>query len=145
MGKLYGRNRDALRKGGSEMENKIDPKDDALTRRDFIKKTAGTALATTALTMGQVTNPEAAEGEKASIRLSKEFTTSLSVSSLKVDFPMMGADVFARACVEEGLSALFACPGKVLPSSIPWPIRGSAFSQVDMRATWPMRLMDSSE
>ena len=93
------------------MENKIDPKDDALTRRDFIKTTAGTALATTALTMGHGSHIEAAEGEKASIRLSKEFTTSLSASPLKVDFPMMGADVFAKVCVEEGLAALFTCPG----------------------------------
>jgi thiamine pyrophosphate-dependent acetolactate synthase large subunit-like protein len=93
------------------MENKIDSKDDALTRRDFIKTSAGTALATTALTMGHVGHPEAAEGEKASIRLSKEFTNSLSASSLKIDFPMIGADVFAKACVEEGLAALFACPG----------------------------------
>jgi thiamine pyrophosphate-dependent acetolactate synthase large subunit-like protein len=43
--------------------------------------------------------------------LSKEFTTSLSASTQKVDFPMTGADVFAKACVEEGLAALFACPG----------------------------------
>jgi thiamine pyrophosphate-dependent acetolactate synthase large subunit-like protein len=93
------------------MENKIDSKDDGFTRRDFIKTTAGTALATTALTMGHVSHPEAAEGEKASIRLSKEFTNSLSASSLKIDFPMIGADVFAKACVEEGLAALFACPG----------------------------------
>jgi thiamine pyrophosphate-dependent acetolactate synthase large subunit-like protein len=93
------------------MENKIDSKDDALTRRDFIKTTAGAALVTTALTMGDVSHPEAAEGEKPSIRLSKEFTNSLSASSLKIDFPMMGADVFAKACVEEGLAALFACPG----------------------------------
>jgi hypothetical protein len=61
--------------------------------------------------MGHVGHPEAAEDEKASIRLSKEFTNSLSASSLKIDFPMMGADVFAKACVEEGLAALFACPG----------------------------------
>jgi len=93
------------------MENKIDSKDDAFTRRDFIKTTAGAALATTAVTMGHVRHSEAAEGEKPSIKLSKEFTTSLSASPLKIDFPMMGADVFAKACVEEGLAALFACPG----------------------------------
>ena len=93
------------------MENKIDSKDDALTRRDFIKTTAGAALATTAITMDHVNYSEAAESEKLSIRLSKEFTTSLSASPLKVDFPMMGADVFAKACIEEGLAALFACPG----------------------------------
>jgi anaerobic selenocysteine-containing dehydrogenase len=34
------------------MENKIDSKDDALTRRDFIKTTAGAALVTTAITRG---------------------------------------------------------------------------------------------
>jgi thiamine pyrophosphate-dependent acetolactate synthase large subunit-like protein len=93
------------------MEDKINDKDDAFTRRDFIKTTAGAALATTAITLGGVSPSEAAEGEKASTRLSKEFTTSLSASPQKVEFPMMGADVFAKACVEEGLAALFACPG----------------------------------
>ena len=93
------------------MEEKIDSKDNAFTRRDFIKTTTGAALAGTAITVGQMTHPEAAEGEKASIRLSKEFTNSLSASPQKVDFPMTGADVFAKACVEEGLAALFACPG----------------------------------
>jgi acetolactate synthase-1/2/3 large subunit len=93
------------------MENETDSKEDDLTRRDFLKTTAGAALATTAITMDPVSYSEAAEGEKASIRLSKEFTTSLSASTQKVDFPMTGADVFAKACVEEGLAALFACPG----------------------------------
>lgn len=93
------------------MENKIDPKNDALTRRDFIKTTAGAALATTAVTMGHVTQAEAAEGETAPVRSSKEFSTSLAASPQKVEFPMTGADVFAKVCVEEGLAALFACPG----------------------------------
>lgn len=93
------------------MDDKIDDRDDALTRRDFIKTTAGVALAGTAISIGHSTHLDAAEGEKASIRLSKEFTTSLSASLQKVDFPMTGSDVFAKACVEEGLAALFACPG----------------------------------
>ena len=93
------------------MENEMNSKEDAFTRRDFIKTTAGAALATTAITMDPVTYSEAAETEKSPIRLSKEFTNSLSASPLKVDFPMTGADVFAKACVEEGLAALFGCPG----------------------------------
>jgi thiamine pyrophosphate-dependent acetolactate synthase large subunit-like protein len=97
--------------GGGEMDDKIDNRDDTLTRRDFIKTTAGAALAGTAITIGHSTHIDAAEGEKTSIRLSTEFTTSLSASLQKIDFPMTGADVFAKACVEEGLAALFACPG----------------------------------
>jgi acetolactate synthase I/II/III large subunit len=93
------------------MEKKDDGRDEALTRRDFIKTTAGVAFAGTAATMGAVSHPEAAEGEKSSIRASKEFAVSLSASPHKADFPMSGADVFAKACVEEGLTALFACPG----------------------------------
>ncbi|OGQ78725.1 MAG: hypothetical protein A3F90_06160 [Deltaproteobacteria bacterium RIFCSPLOWO2_12_FULL_60_19] len=93
------------------MENKSDHKNDALTRRDFIKTTAGAALATTAITMGHVSQAEAAEGGTAPVRLSKEFSTSLAASPQKVEFPMTGADVFAKVCVEEGLAALFACPG----------------------------------
>jgi acetolactate synthase I/II/III large subunit len=93
------------------MEDKIDDKEDAFTRRDFIKTTTGAALAGTAITMGHVSQPEAAQGEAASIGVSKDFAISLSASPQKVEFPMMGADVFAKACVEEGLAALFACPG----------------------------------
>ncbi len=93
------------------MEERIDDKEDTFTRRDFIKTTAGAALAATAITMNQVNHPEASEGESVSIRLSKDFTTSLSASPHKVEFPMTGADVFAKACVEEGLAALFGCPG----------------------------------
>ncbi len=93
------------------MEDKTDDQDDAFTRRDFIRTTAGAALATTAITVGHVTSPVAAEREKAPLTLSKEFTISLSASPQKIDFPMTGADVFAKACVKEGLAALFACPG----------------------------------
>jgi thiamine pyrophosphate-dependent acetolactate synthase large subunit-like protein len=91
-----------------------DARDDtkhAFTRRDFIKTTAGAALAATAVTVGDASHPEAAEGEGTSIRVSKDFTSSLSASPRRVEFPMTGADVFAKACLEEGLAALFACPG----------------------------------
>ena len=93
------------------MENEMNSKEDALTRRDFIKTTAAAALATKAVTMDHVSYSEAAEREKFSISLAKEFTNSLSASPLKVDFPMTGANLFAKACVEEGLAALFGCPG----------------------------------
>jgi acetolactate synthase I/II/III large subunit len=93
------------------MDNKDNSKKHALTRRDFIKTTTSVALAGSAITIGHLEKLEASESQKASIGLSKEFMTSLSALSKKADFPMTGADVFAKACMDEGLSALFACPG----------------------------------
>ena len=93
------------------MKNKSRSEGETFTRRDFIKTTAGAALAATAAAAGDTGRLEAAEGEGTSIRNSKEFTSSLSASPRKPEFPMTGADVFAKVCVEEGLSALFACPG----------------------------------
>lgn len=90
------------------MEDKSTNAKDGLTRRGFIKTAAGAALATTAITISHVSQAESAESPTG---LSKEFTVSLSASPQKVDFPMTGADVFAKVCVDEGLAALFACPG----------------------------------
>jgi len=94
------------------MGNETDHKKEGCTRRDFIKTTAGSAaVASAAITMGDMVLSEASGRDGSPIKLSREFVTSVSASPEKVDFPMTGADVFAKLCVEEGLSALFACPG----------------------------------
>src|SRR4029077_11468802 len=41
----------------------------------------------------------------------KEFDELPNVPFVKAEFPMTGASVFARACKEEGVGALFCCPG----------------------------------
>ncbi len=78
------------------------------SRRDFLKTVAvGAAVATTTVTKGKAALAE----EAPPIALPKEFAESLAEASIKNDFPMTGAEVFARACLDEGLKALFCCPG----------------------------------
>jgi acetolactate synthase I/II/III large subunit len=93
------------------MKDNNDLRDDALSRRDFMKTTAGVALAAAAASIAAASPSKASEYGKATINPSKDFTASLSASAQKADFPMTGAGVFAKACVDEGLAALFACPG----------------------------------
>ena len=45
------------------------------------------------------------------ISLPGAITTTLAQAPQHAEFPMIGAEVFARACREEGLAALFCCPG----------------------------------
>ena len=47
----------------------------------------------------------------APIRVPAEFAAAANAAPLTFSFPMTGAQVFARACKEEGVAALFACPG----------------------------------
>ena len=55
-------------------------------------------------------NPPAA-GTVAPIRVPAEFAAATAAAPVTFEFPMTGAQVFARACKEEGVAALFACPG----------------------------------
>jgi hypothetical protein len=62
----------------------------------------GTAKVTTA--------SEAPEADRP-IKIPDEFGLAAKVAPKKAEFPMTGAEVFARVCREEGLAALFCCPG----------------------------------
>lgn len=53
----------------------------------------------------------AAPSTVAPIRVPAEFAAAATADPVHFDFPMTGAQVFARACKEEGVAALFACPG----------------------------------
>ena len=53
----------------------------------------------------------AEEEDVAPITVPSEFETAKSASLPTVDFPMTGAQVFAKACKEEGVAALVCCPG----------------------------------
>ena len=53
----------------------------------------------------------AAEGDVKPITIPDEFRRAKAATLPTVDFPMSGAQVFARACKEEGVKALFCCPG----------------------------------
>jgi thiamine pyrophosphate-dependent acetolactate synthase large subunit-like protein len=83
----------------------------ALSRRSFM--TGAAIAATTAAAVGAasaaVARPEAADA--AGIIVPVEFAAAHSAELPKLDFPLTGAQVFARACKQEGVAALFCCPG----------------------------------
>ena len=88
-----------------------------MKRRAFLRKAVAgagaTAAAITAHGAGaqQGSQNTAAGGDAAPIRIPAEFSAAKSAAPVEFAFPMTGAQVFARACKEEGVAALFACPG----------------------------------
>ena len=76
------------------------------SRRTFLNRSVLTAAGALA-----VKNAAAATTAPPGIRLPDAFSASLQLPPKPAGFPMRGAQVFARACKEEGLAALFCCPG----------------------------------
>ena len=89
----------------------------AVSRRTFLRDTVAGAGATAAAALGAGAVVEAAQGQgagpaaTAAIRVPAEFAAAAATRATPVEFPMTGAQVFARACKEEGVAALFCCPG----------------------------------
>ena len=83
------------------------------TRRQFLAGAAPVAAAAAVLRPANLT----AQGAPASIpslRIPSEIPTALGETPLTPAFDgngMMGADVFAKLCKDEGLAAMFCCPG----------------------------------
>lgn len=91
---------------------------DAKTRVDVSRRTFLTQSALGAGGAAVLGVPATAVAEDAvtipSIRIPADFTKSLSETPTALEFGeagLTGAEVFARACREEGLAALFCCPG----------------------------------
>lgn len=83
-----------------------------VSRRSFITKAAITAgAAATALGSRKVAIGSETPETGRSIKIPNEFELAAKVPLKKAEFPMTGAEVFARVCKEEGLAALFCCPG----------------------------------
>ena len=83
------------------------------SRRHFMKNAVMGAGATAA-GLGSVAATQVAvatEGDVKPITIPEEFETAKTATFPAIDFPMSGAQVFARACKEEGVKALFCCPG----------------------------------
>ncbi|MGH9843657.1 MAG: thiamine pyrophosphate-binding protein [Blastocatellia bacterium] len=80
------------------------------SRRKFIARAMAGAGATTVAVFG---SGEAAAdpAEVKPIRIPDEFAAAAKMPAAKAAFPMTGAQVFGRVCKEEGLAALFSCPG----------------------------------
>ncbi|HSE97016.1 MAG TPA: thiamine pyrophosphate-binding protein, partial [Blastocatellia bacterium] len=88
------------------MEKKTDA-----SRRKFITKAMAGAGATAVAAIGAGKTAVADSADTHPIKVPDEFTTPDKVTRPKLDFPLTGAQVFARVCNEEGLAALFCCPG----------------------------------
>ena len=88
-----------------------------MKRRLFLRKAVAGAGATAAaaLTGGSAAAQEGSQNAAAAaappIRIPAEFAAARNAAPVTFGFPMTGAQVFARACKEEGVAALFACPG----------------------------------
>ncbi len=80
-----------------------------VSRRKFITKAMAGAGATAAIVSGN--GAAAADATDKPIKIPDEFVQAAKVAPVKAVFPMSGAQVFARVCKEEGLAALFSCPG----------------------------------
>ena len=79
-----------------------------VSRRKFLSKAMTGAAAATVVN----TQISAADAPNAKpIKVPDEFAAAVKIAPVKANFPMTGAQVFARLCKEEGLAALFSCPG----------------------------------
>ena len=81
------------------------------TRRTFMRQAALGSAGVTAAAFGTGRVAAAAEEDVKPITVPTEFEKAKAAPLPEVDFPMSGAQVFARACKEEGVKALFCCPG----------------------------------
>ena len=81
------------------------------SRRSFMRQAALGGAGATAAALGAGGVARAAEGDAKPITIPNEFESAKHAPLPAVDFPMTGAQVFARACKEEGVKALFTCPG----------------------------------
>ena len=80
-----------------------------VSRRNFIK---GTALAGAgAAAILQVDESKAHEDDVADIRIPEEIPRTLAEAAKPANFPMSGAEVFAKFCSDEGVAGFFCCPG----------------------------------
>ncbi len=78
------------------------------SRRKFMTKAVAGATVATVLSGSEAA---LAAADEHSIKIPDEFALAEKTAPTKAVFPMSGAQVFARVCKEEGLAALFSCPG----------------------------------
>ena len=82
-----------------------------VSRRTFLQHAVTGAGATAAAAVGATAGAAEADVATQAIRIPAEFAAARTAMLPAIDFPMTGAQVFARACKEEGVAALFTCPG----------------------------------
>ena len=83
--------------------------DKTVTRRNFIK---GTALAGAgAATILQNESSKAQQTDSLGIKIPEEIPRTLAEAAKPANFPMTGAEVFAKFMKDEGVAGFFCCPG----------------------------------
>ena len=80
---------------------------DSVSRRRFVTRGAVAAAAAAGASAAASTT----ERRDTGITVPSEVPSSLAESPQPAAFPMTGAQIFAKACKEEGLAALFCAPG----------------------------------
>lgn len=89
------------------MASKSSRAERSVSRRGFVTKGAVAA----AVAAGANAAASTTERRDSNIKLPSEVPSSLSETPRPPDFPMTGAQIFAKACKAEGLAALFCAPG----------------------------------
>ncbi len=80
----------------------------AVSRRKFV---SGGAVAAAVAAGGAEAVASTTASRDGNIQIPDEVPSALEEAPKPADFPMSGAQVFARACRQEGLAALFCAPG----------------------------------
>ena len=82
------------------------------SRRTFMKQAVlGAGATAAAIGTGTVAATAAEDDAARPITIPKEFEAARAATLPTIDFPMTGAQVFGQACKDEGVAALFCCPG----------------------------------
>ena len=90
--------------------------DRGVSRRKFLRNAVAGAGATAA-TLGSDATAKAqsagagASAPTAGVQIPPAFAAAKTVAPTELKFPLTGAQVFAQACKEQGVGALFCCPG----------------------------------
>ena len=97
--------------GTKKRMSKRTKRDTVKSRRNFMRQAVLGSAGATAAALGTARVANAAEEDVKPIAVPSEFEKAKQAALPTVDFPMSGAQVFARACKEEGVKGLFCCPG----------------------------------
>ncbi len=80
-----------------------------VTRRNFIKSTALAGAGAAAILQNE--SSEAQQTDSLGIKIPEEIPRTLAEAAKPANFPMTGAEVFAKFMKDEGVAGFFCCPG----------------------------------
>ena len=83
--------------------------DKTVTRRNFIKNTAIAGAGAAAILQNESSQAQIAD--PLNIKIPEEIPQTLAEAAKPANFPMTGAEVFAKFMKDEGVAGFFCCPG----------------------------------